>query len=553
MPINFDHTANVINTNDGNVSFSMTGALKVPSGTTAQRPTGVAGHLRFNITTSDFEGFDGANWLELNYTSTDFDTDFSNKTTTDLTEGTNLYYTTTRVNADIDTRVSKAYVDALNVDADTLDTLNSLQFLRSDTSDTMSGSLTVTGQINEANRLYYDIVSGTGTEYFLLGQIRTSGSSDNGYAEIEISNAVDFGQTNSNSILKVLMKQRSGTIDAFATFLGDRVSSKNANILITTPDANTTMNVYLKVDAFARCTVSIKHLFDFSWETSPNSAGSSITDSVSWDSASNIVHTISNAGDVTATSFIGPLTGNASTASAWATGRTITLTGDVTGTSAAWDGSGNISIATTAVHAGVATSTTPPGSPLDGDLWFDTDNGSLYVYFNDGNTSQWVEAAGQTGAGSGSGGGSPFTDTGTYVYYGGSLNVGIGTATPAYALDVVGNINASEDVIAYSDKRLKENIFTYNDAMVTVKKLRGVRFNKINNFKTSVGLIAQEVEAALPEAVHVNPDTGYLSVAYGNIVGVLVEAIKEQDTEIQDLKTMIQALTTRLDKLDGSI
>lgn len=136
-------------------------------------------------------------------------------------------------------------------------------------------------------------------------------------------------------------------------------------------------------------------------------------------------------------------------------------------------------------------------------------------------------------------------DDGTVIFAETAGNVGIGTATPAYALDVVGNINASEDVIAYSDKRLKENIFTYNDAMETVKKLRGVRFNKINNLKTSVGLIAQEVEAVLPEAVHINPDTGYLSVAYGNIVGVLVEALKEQDI-------MIKELTKRLDKIDGS-
>lgn len=220
--------------------------------------------------------------------------------------------------------------------------------------------------------------------------------------------------------------------------------------------------------------------------------------------------------------------------------------------------SGSLSIAgNTAFHDGyhpfVSMTTTPPGSPLDGDLWFDTDNGSLYVYFNDGNTSQWVEVSGQTGAGGPSGGSSPFVDTGTYVYYGGALNVGIGTATPSEALHVIGNILASEDVIAYSDRRLKENIFTYDNALETVRELRGVRFNKINNSKTSIGLIAQEVNAVLPEAVHIDEASGYLSVAYGNIVGVLVEAIKEQDEEIDTLKAMVKALTERLDKIDGGI
>lgn len=54
----------------------------------------------------------------------------SNHDTNDLAEGTNLYYTTARVNTDIDTRVTKSYVDALNVDADTLDGLNSTDFDR---------------------------------------------------------------------------------------------------------------------------------------------------------------------------------------------------------------------------------------------------------------------------------------------------------------------------------------------------------------------------------------------------------------------------------------
>lgn len=65
------------------------------------------------------------------YTSTDFTTDFGAKSTTDLSEGTNLYYTTTRVNSDIDTRVTKSFVDALNVDADTLDGIDSTGFATS--------------------------------------------------------------------------------------------------------------------------------------------------------------------------------------------------------------------------------------------------------------------------------------------------------------------------------------------------------------------------------------------------------------------------------------
>ena len=72
-----------------------------------------------------------------------FDSDFGGKTTADLTENTNLYYTTARANSAIDARVTKAFVDALDVDADTLDTISSESFLRSDTTDEFTaGTLT---------------------------------------------------------------------------------------------------------------------------------------------------------------------------------------------------------------------------------------------------------------------------------------------------------------------------------------------------------------------------------------------------------------------------
>ena len=64
-----------------------------------------------------------------NYTNLDFDSDLAAASTTDLSEGTNLYYTTTRANSAIDTRVNKAFVDALNVDADTLDNQNGTYYL----------------------------------------------------------------------------------------------------------------------------------------------------------------------------------------------------------------------------------------------------------------------------------------------------------------------------------------------------------------------------------------------------------------------------------------
>ncbi len=94
-----------------------------------------------------------------------------------------------------------------------------------------------------------------------------------------------------------------------------------------------------------------------------------------------------------------------------------------------------------------------------------------------------------------------------------------------------GNITASGDITAFSDERLKTNIQTINNPLNKVLKLRGVTFEK--NGLNNIGLIAQEVEKILPEVVH--ESDGYKAVAYGNIIGLLIEAIKELNEKIERL------------------
>ena len=115
-------------------------------------------------------------------------------------------------------------------------------------------------------------------------------------------------------------------------------------------------------------------------------------------------------------------------------------------------------------------------------------------------------------------------------------NVGIGTTGPGYKLDVTGTIRATGDVIAYSDVRVKENIKTIDNSLEKVSKLRGVEFNKIGDNEKSIGVIAQEIEKVIPEVVK-EDDKGMKSVAYGNISGLLIEAIKELKAEIEELKS----------------
>ena len=126
-------------------------------------------------------------------------------------------------------------------------------------------------------------------------------------------------------------------------------------------------------------------------------------------------------------------------------------------------------------------------------------------------------------------------DTDTRVTFKEGGNVGIGDTTPSYKLDVDGTIRATGDVIAYSDVRVKENIKTIDNSLEKVSKLRGVEFNKIGNNEKSIGVIAQEIEKVIPEVVK-EDDKGMKSVAYGNISGLLIEAIKELKAEIEELK-----------------
>ena len=98
-----------------------------------------------------------------------------------------------------------------------------------------------------------------------------------------------------------------------------------------------------------------------------------------------------------------------------------------------------------------------------------------------------------------------------------------------------GNFTASGDVTAYSDESLKRNIQTIDGALGRVEAIRGVTFDRIADGSTSVGVVAQELEAVLPEAVKTD-ENGLKHVAYGNITGLLIEAVKELSAKVEELK-----------------
>jgi len=120
---------------------------------------------------------------------------------------------------------------------------------------------------------------------------------------------------------------------------------------------------------------------------------------------------------------------------------------------------------------------------------------------------------------------------------------GSGASSPQERLRIAntGNATFSGTVTANSDEKLKENVVGISNALGKVLDLRGVYFNRIGQPEREIGVIAQEVEKVLPELVHEGPD-GVKSVAYQNMVAVLIEAIKEQQEQINELKARLDSL-----------
>jgi len=132
----------------------------------------------------------------------------------------------------------------------------------------------------------------------------------------------------------------------------------------------------------------------------------------------------------------------------------------------------------------------------------------------------------------------------SYMYYNGGWKIG----TTSSGVEVNGDLNSTSDI------RYKKNIEPIDNALEKVQSLKGVTFDWDNDAfpetehtkkpeftERATGVIAQDVEKVLPEAVRENSD-GFKNVAYGNMVGLLIEAIKEQQTQIDELKAEVAEL-----------
>jgi hypothetical protein len=128
-------------------------------------------------------------------------------------------------------------------------------------------------------------------------------------------------------------------------------------------------------------------------------------------------------------------------------------------------------------------------------------------------------------------------------------NVGIGTNTPSFKLDVQGTIGSNNAPVLTSDARFKKNLQPISNPLDKILNLTGLTYEwKTDEYKEKgfaqgrhYGVIAQEIEKVLPEVVNTATD-GTKAVAYTEIIPVLIEAIKEQQKRIEQLEKKLAEL-----------
>jgi hypothetical protein len=203
-------------------------------------------------------------------------------------------------------------------------------------------------------------------------------------------------------------------------------------------------------------------------------------------------------------------------------------------------------VASSSGNAKVSIGDNAPGSPTNGDLWWNSNVGTLYIYYMDSNSSQWVESfgAGWTGytEGGGSGGaniGVFDTSTANASFYptfvsitSGNISAANISSTKLYFNPNTGTLNSTV-FNSLSDITLKENVIYINSSLDILKHIEGVSFTWKDSGRKSYGVIAQELEKYIPELVE---GIDKKSVNYSGIIPFLINAVKELDERVRYLE-----------------
>ena len=114
--------------------------------------------------------------------------------------------------------------------------------------------------------------------------------------------------------------------------------------------------------------------------------------------------------------------------------------------------------------------------------------------------------------------------------------------------DIVAKLNT---LTVPSDIRIKENLEEITDASEKVRLLKAYTYNLIDHDRRTAGIIAQDLAKVLPEGVITNPDTGIMSVDYSAVIALLVNALNEKQSDIEQLTKRLEEIESRLQKLEA--
>jgi len=428
--------------------------------------------------------------------------------TADAWLGSNLYYTDERV----DDRVSNLLVAGSNITLTYNDSLNTM---------TIASATTASGGYDLSSNTTDDVTEGASNLYFTSARVDTI---FNGKTTSNLTEGTNLYYTNARVDARIPANISSFTNDSgYLTSVGT-ISYNDLSNKPTIPTNNNQLtNGAGYITSFTNTTYTAGTGLTLVGTEFRNTAPDQ-TVSLTGSGATSISGTYPNF-------TISSTDTNTDTDTTYTAGNGLTLTGTEFKMSGSYTGdfgvTGELSVGTLTPGQELTVQSTNPGVRLN-----DTTTSGLYhdiVSFGD--NLRFNADVGNVEA-----------DTQIQFYIDDTEKMVLSSS----ALSVTGEITASGDVTAFSDERLKSNITTIEDALDKVKSMRGVMFDKTDSLtgelRQSTGVIAQETEKVLPEVVHNDDNTGYKSVAYGNIVGVLIEAIKEQQSQIEDLTKEVEFL-----------
>lgn len=437
-------------------------------------------------------------------------------TTTNVSEGTNLYYTDARARLAISVSGSLSYSSSTGV---------------------ISYTTPSTSGITEGTNLYYTDAraraahsAGTGISYnSTTGVISYSGTV---YTDASIRGLLSAGTGISyNSTTGAI--SYSGTVYTDASIRLLISAGTGISYNSTTGVISSTITQY--TDALARASVSAGTGITYSSSTGIISySGTVYTDS-------SIRGLFSAGTGISYNSATGAITSTITQYTDANARAAISLT--TTGTSGAATYSSSTGVLNIPIYQGGVTS-------------FNTRTGAVTLTSTDISSAlgftpvvATVTSVGVTSAVGLSITGSPITTSGTIAI--GAISddvrfrsIRIGTFPTTVPTAVDGNIWAAGDIIGFStsDERLKENIKVIENATDKLSRIRGVKFDWKKEFEylhgfegSDMGIIAQDVMAEFPEALTTR-ESGYLAVRYEKLIGLLVAAVNEQSKRIEELE-----------------